>query len=159
MNTHDKILESNSLIRFQDCDPFQHLNNASYINYFINAREDQVRKHYGLDFYKISKETGLTWIVAQSQIAYLKPALVMEEVIVASQLIKFSEKSIVVEMRMFNSAKTDLKALLWVTCIHYNMKTNASQPHNAEFSKLFQQVLLPVDEAIFEQRVAAIRMK
>ncbi|WP_192348725.1 hypothetical protein [Algoriphagus sp. Y33] len=34
----EKIPESNSVIRFQDYDPFNHLNNARYIDYFINAR-------------------------------------------------------------------------------------------------------------------------
>lgn len=159
MNSNEKILESKALIRFQDCDPFQHLNNASYINYFINAREDQVLKEYALDFYKTAKETGLTWIVAQNQIAYFKPALVMEEVTIATQVIRTAEKSIVVEMKMFNSDSTELKALLWVTFIHYNMKTGVSQHHNAKFTELFQRILLPVDEAVFEMRVASFRKK
>jgi thioesterase-3 len=159
MYSSEKILESTALIRFQDCDPFQHLNNASYIHYFINAREDQVLQHYGLDIYAAAKETGLTWIVAQNQIAYFKPALVMEAVSITSQVIKAAEKSIVVEMRMFNSEKTEIKALLWVTFIHYNVKTNKSQEHSSEFQELFQQILLPVDEVFFEQRVAMIRNK
>ena len=29
-------------VRFQDCDPFGHLNNARYIDYFLNARQDQI---------------------------------------------------------------------------------------------------------------------
>ena len=49
MNTLSKILESKVKIRFQDCDPFNHLNNAAYINYFINAREDQILENYHLD--------------------------------------------------------------------------------------------------------------
>ena len=42
-------LQSAVKIRFQDCDPFNHLNNAAYLNYFVNAREDQISKHYGID--------------------------------------------------------------------------------------------------------------
>ena len=34
--------ESKSIIRFQDCDPLRHLNNAKYFDYFFNAREEQV---------------------------------------------------------------------------------------------------------------------
>ncbi len=37
-----KIIESKVKIRFPDCDPFNHLNNSKYIDYFINAREDQL---------------------------------------------------------------------------------------------------------------------
>jgi thioesterase III len=154
-----KILESKTRIRFQDCDPYQHLNNASYINYFINAREDQVLEHYGLDVYKIAREKGLSWVVAQNQIAYLKPALIMEEVSIESQIIKASEKSITVEMRMYNAAKPELKALFWVTFIHYNLKTNSSHIHGPEFAGIFQEVLLPVEEEVFEQRLLAVKKK
>jgi acyl-CoA thioester hydrolase len=34
----EKVPESEALIRFPDCDPFNHLNNSRYIDYFINAR-------------------------------------------------------------------------------------------------------------------------
>ena len=44
-----KVLESNMKIRFQDCDPFNHLNNAAYLNYFMNAREDHLIENYGID--------------------------------------------------------------------------------------------------------------
>ena len=30
-----KVLKSNTKIRFQDCDPFNHLNNAAYLNYVL----------------------------------------------------------------------------------------------------------------------------
>ena len=53
MKVLPKVLESKTKIRFQDCDPFNHLNNASYINYLINAREDQLIKYYDIDIYKM----------------------------------------------------------------------------------------------------------
>jgi len=37
----NKILQSTYQVRFQDSDPFRHLNNARYLDYFVNAREDQ----------------------------------------------------------------------------------------------------------------------
>lgn len=48
---NEKILESQSLVRFQDCDPFNHLNNAAYLNYLVNAREDQLIEAYGINIY------------------------------------------------------------------------------------------------------------
>ena len=62
-------------IRFQDCDPFNHLNNGRYTDYFLNAREDHLLEHYGLDIYTIARTTGLAWVVSESHIAYLKPAV------------------------------------------------------------------------------------
>jgi acyl-CoA thioester hydrolase len=46
---YPKETESRVVIRFQDCDPLRHLNNAKYFDYFFNAREDQVPKLYGLE--------------------------------------------------------------------------------------------------------------
>ena len=41
-----KTWESKHLIRFPDCDPFNHLNNSRYLDYFINAREDHLIKFH-----------------------------------------------------------------------------------------------------------------
>lgn len=46
---YPKETESRAVIRFQDCDPLKHLNNAKYFNYFFNSREDQVPKLYGVE--------------------------------------------------------------------------------------------------------------
>ena len=76
--TLEKEVESQTLVRFPDCDPFNHLNNSKYIDYIINAREDQLLKYYDIDIHKMVKETGLTWVVAQNNISYLVPAEIME---------------------------------------------------------------------------------
>jgi acyl-CoA thioester hydrolase len=57
-NKNEKILESQMLVRFSDCDPFNHLNNSRYIDYIINAREDQLLKYYEFDIYKMAKDLG-----------------------------------------------------------------------------------------------------
>ena len=46
-----QILSSTAVIRFQDCDPYAHLNNGRYLDYFMNAREDQLLKMYGFNIY------------------------------------------------------------------------------------------------------------
>jgi len=52
--SYPKETETASVIRFQDCDPLGHLNNAKYFDYFFNAREDQVSKIYGYNPGEIS---------------------------------------------------------------------------------------------------------
>jgi len=69
-----KELESIAYVRFQDCDPFQHLNNARYIDYFLNAREDQLIKFYDFSIFQYTKEANAGWVVTKTQIAYLYPA-------------------------------------------------------------------------------------
>ncbi len=152
-----KILESKTKIRFQDCDPFNHLNNASYFNYLINAREDQLIENYDLDIYKHGRTTGKSWVVGSHQIAYIKPANLMEVVTIDSQLIKYNEKNLWVEIRMWNAEKTSLKAVLWSTFTHFDIAKQQSAKHSDEFMNLFDQVVLPLEEHSFEERMKSLR--
>ncbi|SHJ04895.1 acyl-CoA thioesterase [Aquimarina spongiae] len=152
-----KVLESKAKIRFQDCDPFNHLNNAAYINYMINAREDQIEKHYNLDIFKLAKNQGISWVVGSNQIAYLKPALVMEEVVIDSQLIHFTENQLHVEIRMWNNEKTELKAVMWSTFVHFNLLKQKRWNHQPELSELFQNVVMPLSVKNFEERILQVK--
>lgn len=116
-----QILSSTAVIRFQDCDPYAHLNNGRYLDYFMNAREDQLLKMYGFNIYEYSRTTGLGWVVTQNQIAYLRPALLMEEVTLESQLIDSAAKFAQVEMRMYD-ADRKLKSLLWAQFVHVDIR-------------------------------------
>ncbi|MGB0837938.1 MAG: acyl-CoA thioesterase, partial [Flavobacteriaceae bacterium] len=49
--TKQQVLHNVSRIRFQDCDPFNHLNNGKYIDYFVNAREDHLLEFYNLNLF------------------------------------------------------------------------------------------------------------
>jgi hypothetical protein len=55
--TLPRQIESQMKVRFPDCDPFNHLNNSKYIDYIINAREDQLLKYYNFDVYELAKKT------------------------------------------------------------------------------------------------------
>jgi len=147
-----KVLESTTTIRFQHCDPFNHLNNAEYLNYLVNAREDQILEHYGLDIYKLGREVGKSWVVASNQIAYLKPAWTMEEVCIQTQLLGFDETSLYVELRMLNKDKTEVKALMWSHYVHFNLLKQAREQHEEPFMELFKSVVNPVAEQTFEER-------
>ena len=155
----EKKPESTHLIRFQDCDPFGHLNNARYIDYFMSAREDHARDYYNLDVYKIAKETGKSWVVGQNQIAYFKEASLMEEVIIQSQIIHYSDKSISVECHMYDRNKTQLKALLWATFVHVNIRKAKSEAHSEDHMKLFKTLTISPEVKLFDDRVKSIRNK
>lgn len=154
-----KILESKSKVRFQDCDPFNHLNNSKYIDYFINAREDQLIEYLDLDIYKVAMTEGAGWVVGSNQISYLKPAFTMEIITIESQLIKYSPRSIQVELRMYNESKTELKSVMWSKFVHIDMKTQHSTQHALKYMQLFESVNLPVSESNFEARIKRIMMR
>ncbi|MCF6308373.1 MAG: acyl-CoA thioesterase [Flavobacteriaceae bacterium] len=153
MKNFPTILESNTRIRFQDCDPFNHLNNAAYLNYLINAREDQILEHYGIDIYKMASTTGKSWVVGSNQIAYINPAFLMEEVLIDSQLLDFDESNLRVELRMWNKDKTKIKAVMWSTFVHFNLMKQKRDSHSEELMETFSLVHLPIDETIFVNRI------
>ena len=147
-----QLLSSTAIIRFQDCDPYSHLNNGRYIDYFMNAREDQVWKAYDFNIYDYSRNTGLGWVVTQNQIAYVRPALLMEEVTIESQLIDTKPKFLHVEMRMYDTERT-LKSLLWAQFIHIDIRKGKSTEHGPELQVIFDKVCVPVAEKDFNERL------
>jgi len=150
--TTPRILTSNAIIRFQDCDPYAHLNNGRYLDYFMNAREDQVWKAYDFNIYEYSRNTGLGWVVTQNQIAYIRPATLMEEVIFESQLIEVRPKFLQIEMRMFDQLRK-LKSLLWVQLVHVDIRKGKSVEHGDELQELFDRLCEPLEEKDFNKRL------
>lgn len=160
MHTLEKLPESTLKIRFPDCDPFNHLNNSKYIDYMINAREDQLLAHYNFDIYKLAQEKGLSWVVAQNQIAYLAPAVLMETVTIQTRLLSYEDKSLLFEALMWNETKTSVKAILWSKLVHFNFSTKRSEVHAADLMELFKQIVNPVEGvSSFEERLKELKVQ
>ena len=155
--TSPKILTSKAIIRFQDCDPYAHLNNGRYLDYFMNAREDQVWAAYDFNIYDYSRNTGLGWVVTQNQIAYVRPALLMEEVNIESQLTESKPKFIQIEMRMYDKERK-LKSLLWVQLVHVDIRKAKSVEHAPELQTLFDLLHVPVEEKDFNARLKQLNV-
>ncbi len=159
MSDLPKILSSKTRVRFQDADPYKHLNNSKYIDYLINAREDQVEAAYGLNFVDIAQQRNLGWVVAQQQIAYIKPAYAWETLHIDSQLTQLSKRHLEAEIRMWDAEKTQLKAFLWVRFVAVGIREQRVMEHPADLMDLLGQVLLPVEEPTFEARQAYWRLE
>lgn len=145
-------------IRFHDCDPFNHLNNSRYLDYIMTARGDQLADNYDLDIYKIAREKGVGWVIAQTQISYISPALLMEEVVIETQLLSFSERSLHLEAFMWNKNKSALKAVLWAKFVHFNLKTQKSHSHDENLMTFFSQIVNPLPhETGFEERIRSLK--
>lgn len=159
MKKFDKILKSKAIIRFQDCDPFNHLNNAAYLNYFTNAREDQIKNYYGIDIYAMAKDSGISWVVGSNQIAYINPAFLMENIVIESQLLNYKSTSLFVELRMWNNDETKIKAVMWSNFVHFNLLKQKRENHSDQIMKLFESVHNPIDTSSFEKRVDFFKKK
>lgn len=142
----NKEPESSYTIRFSDCDLFGHLNNARYLDYFLNAREDHLKDHYQLDLASYYKQ-GIGWVVGSHEINYLKPAKYNERVVIKSSLIKASEQYLLVELQMMNVGKTEIKALMWTRFIPINVKTGRRENHPSDFMGFARNIELKNDFA------------
>lgn len=147
LNIASAVREPETLvtIRFQDCDPFGHLNNARYIDYFFNARQDQLVEHYNLSTYEPDSAAQASWVVRKTQISYLRPAKVMEQVLVRTRLIHFTDKSLVVEGLMLDHEGKHLKAFSWVEFTYVSLTTGRPTTHPAELMELCRNIVVPVD--------------
>lgn len=152
----EKFPKSATIARFQDCDPLGHLNNAEYMNYFINAREDHLLNYYNLDVYAKIRE-GVAWVVGKHEILFKRPALLMEQLVIKSRVIGFNEKHILVEMTMFDEKESHLKAIMRSTFVPIDPSTGRSSEHNQEIMALLEGVYHPVAAATMEERAAAIK--
>ena len=155
----NEILESKSVIRFPDCDPFNHLNNSRYIDYFINAREDHLQRRYEFNIYEYARNTGKSWFVGQNQIVYLKPAKLMETVTIKSTILEWTTSEVLVEMTMSDANAENLKSLLWCRFIHVDIRTGKRESHSAALMEQFDQPKNVQDLPFFEQRVQLVKGK
>jgi acyl-CoA thioester hydrolase len=76
----------------------------------------------------------------------------MEMILIESQLIQYTDNILVVEMKMWNETETELKAILWIKFVHYNVQTKKVANHSEELIRLFESAVLPVEQQIFENR-------
>lgn len=153
-----KIIESKTRIQYQDCDPFNHLNNSKYIDYIVAARTEQLLVNYGFNSAEIARKEGIGWVAAQTQLSYFSPASWMEIVIIESKLIQFSEYSLLIEGFMWDEHKTKLKCVMWTKLVHFNIKTQRSHKHSEELMKLFAEIHYPLENNFtFEERVKSFK--
>jgi acyl-CoA thioester hydrolase len=158
MKQFERTIESKTKIRFPDCDPYNHLNNSKYIDYFINAREDQLLDYYNFDLHKMARELGVSWVVVQNNIVYLQPATLMETVLIETRLLSADDKSLLVEALMWDENKTQLKSVFWCKFVHFNLRTKKTETHATNLSDFFNQIVNPIDISMnFEERVKTLR--
>lgn len=144
------------LIRFPDCDPFGHLNNAKYLTYFVNAREGHVRDYYGFDTYVHAQKTGRSWVVRSANVAFAVPALNNERVRISTQLIGLTANQVRIEGVM--EGTRGIHSVSWVDLTYVDTATGRPVKHEADLQELFDNLLVPVQEdQDLEVRLRALR--
>lgn len=117
-----QVTENLVSIRFTDCDPLGHLNNGRYIDYFVNGRDFQMEKHYGVHLAKHKVKTNETYVVKRHQIAYVRPAVLREQVLIRAMLLGFGDDWTFVESQMLDENGQSLKAMMWSEFNYVNVR-------------------------------------
>ncbi len=136
-----KQTTSKSRIRFQDCDPLCHLNNAKYFDYFFNAREDEISDLYGFNLADVFQAYRAGWVAYSQKISYVRSALPGELVTIHSRVIFADEKMAVLEYLMSDESDTKLKSVLWTTIKYIDLKAGKSTTHPPEIQGFFDKIL------------------
>lgn len=143
----NKYLLSLYTVRFGDCDPFRHLNNARYLDYFLNAREDHLRDHYQMDLADLASK-GQSWVVKEHAITYLRPAVYNERVWIGTALISAGPDHLLVEMLMMDESKQQLKALLHSSFVPINLQTGRKEPHAAGLMEFLEDKVISTGSGV-----------
>lgn len=137
------LTESRVTIRFQDCDPLQHLNNSKYFDYFFNARTDQVTQVYGYNVADIFRRFGGGWVAYNHNISYVRPALPGEWVRIYSRLLTFSDDTQYVEYIMTDDKTSHIKCMLWSTMIYVDVMSGKRKQHEPEIMEALKKMSDP----------------
>tara|TARA_Y100001933_G_C18638727_1_gene413610 strand:- start:54 stop:515 length:462 start_codon:yes stop_codon:yes gene_type:complete len=131
-------------IRFPDCDPFGHLNNGRYLDYFITAREEHVQEHYGLNLFG-QRFSDQNWVVRQSMVSHLLPARMNDQVCIQTRLIGYSRSSLLVEGIMLDQSKEKVLAVSWVDLRYISLSGGRPVKHEDDLMEIFESVHVPAD--------------
>ncbi|WBA40793.1 acyl-CoA thioesterase [Hymenobacter canadensis] len=152
--------ETTHRIHFQDCDMMGHLNNARYLDYFLNAREEHTIQHYALNLGELSREQNAAWVITKHHLSYLRPANHGELVSIRTQLIHFDNSNLVVEMQMLSDDGQRLKALLWSEMAFVSARAGTRSEHSAALMEMLSELdveHVDYDPDGFDERVKTVR--
>ncbi|HEX5624472.1 MAG TPA: acyl-CoA thioesterase [Saprospiraceae bacterium] len=148
--------ETRTRIRFKDCDPLGHLYNTRYIEYMLEAREDQLEEYYQLNLMDYALKQHMAWVIVKHEIAYLREATRNERVRIITGIIDFTPKSLLMEYQMWNDEKTQLKALLWTRFLHIDLQHKKSCDHPGEIAEMLEKLLIRISETNIDVRGKAL---
>ncbi len=114
-------LKSRKRVNFEDCDPLGHLNNVSYVRYFINERENQLVENNILDLQDHARKTGNSWVVVSHNIKYVRPVLLGETVEIWSRLLTYERSANLVEFLMFSPETKQLKSVMHSQFVYFSI--------------------------------------
>lgn len=146
-------LPKHARIRFKDCDPMGHLFNTRFIEYMLEAREEQLLEYYQFSLFDYIQKNKKAWVILKHEIHYLKEAMQNETVLLDSELLACDSRKLKVEYQMWNVDRSSLKALLWTEFMHVDLVSRKSTDHDEQLMNILQDMLFAHDAHSIQQRI------
>ncbi len=122
-------------VRFSDCDPMGHVNNANYLTYFEQGRVEFLRQnHLGW---------SLPFIIAEAHVRFVAPAQFAEFVYVHVQVVKIGQKSWRFAYRATDESGQRLFAEGWTAQVAFDYTTHKSMAIPEDFRAVLERWLVP----------------
>ena len=135
-----KEITSVRRVRFSDCDSFGHLNNAAYLEYFMDTREEQVLAEYNFSFPETYKKYNAAWVVGETRIVYLLPAKYGVNVNITTRIVQNRRGSVIIEGVMLDEGQNAVHAIGAVNFIWVDLKTGRPKIHPEDVRELLDNV-------------------
>jgi YbgC/YbaW family acyl-CoA thioester hydrolase len=143
-------------VRMRDCDVHGHLHNTRYVDYLLDARDDQLRAYYDFDMVEVARRTGIAWYVVMTQARFYEPARIGALLRAVTRLISYDQHRFVLEGRLYGQSDR-LSALIWFTFRAVDVTSAQPTEHSHELMALFGRLVLALPgEPAFEARARSV---
>lgn len=115
-------------VRWADCDPMGHVNNAVYITYMEQARIAFFRNFFELKDGDRIKPEHFQFVIAENSCRYLKPAFIEQVLTVSIKVTEVKNSSFVFEYEMMDKVTGELIATGRSVQVWYDYQTGKSSP-------------------------------
>ncbi len=122
-------------VRWSDCDPMGHVNNAVYITYMEQARIAFFREFMGLKEGERITTKHFRFVIAENACRYLKPATIDQKIIVVITVTEVKNSSFIFGYEMKDKLTGEAIAAGHSVQVWYNYQTGKSEPIPEEFKK------------------------
>lgn len=136
--TKDKpiVFHTKHRAKFQEIDPFGHLNNVHYLSYFNEHRWMGLREHLNLGMADASK-LPFAFYTKRVEINYMRPIFGDEEFEIKSWLDSQSEFECIVKAQIIKGSSVVSDFQMQLVCV--DSKTGRKQPWDQEFMRKFYE--------------------
>lgn len=140
------------VVKFSDCDPFGHLHNVRYLDCMFDGREQHVIDNYFL-LRKEMRSRQQNWVIAATDIRYLRPAACGDRLAVDSSIFQVSHVGVTLEIALIDPCSDSLKAILWSQLRYVDLVRGVVVRHPPHMQAFLEGVALDMPYAALTDRI------